>query len=391
MVGPNLEVFVNGVPGTVETNGTKLDRAQVFGLPEVEYVAVGPDGGGGGGDGEDGMEEGEHGVDAADGTRIFVTADQEGFATPKPVRGSIHGIDSSLHENVDTTDHSALSTSGKSLSSSNAPAIPITPSEESRSSGNGQSSPYVSSSCCSICLDEFVPRELVRVLPRCNHAFHTECILPWLTERQGCCPMCKVPVLPEELQRGGRQRGLRRSRRSDGASDRAGSSSRRFRRGGTGVGSSLRRSTQGAHNESSSAASSPAAGDDGPGAGGQGRDRPPPFATPSAAPPSVEWGGEDSADLAAAGAGALRNDEDEDLSDRSIGEAEGESDIAVVGGALSSPLPRVVTPDGSPRSPSVPSGASVPLGSSEDGADEGDELRSPTYRHLDDGDFTVPE
>ena len=35
------QVFLNGVPGTVETNGTKLDRAQVFLLPEVEYVAAG--------------------------------------------------------------------------------------------------------------------------------------------------------------------------------------------------------------------------------------------------------------------------------------------------------------------------------------------------------------
>ncbi|KAL3802144.1 hypothetical protein ACHAW5_000229 [Stephanodiscus triporus] len=38
LVSPNLEVFVNGIPGTVETNGTKLDRAQVFSLPEIEYA-----------------------------------------------------------------------------------------------------------------------------------------------------------------------------------------------------------------------------------------------------------------------------------------------------------------------------------------------------------------
>lgn len=60
---------------------------------------------------------------------------------------------------------------------------------------------FVSSTTCSICIDEFVPGERLRLLPRCDHAFHTECILPWLTERQGCCPMCKVPVLPDELQR----------------------------------------------------------------------------------------------------------------------------------------------------------------------------------------------
>jgi hypothetical protein len=31
--------------------------------------------------------------------------------------------------------------------------------------------------------------------------FHTSCVLPWLTERQGCCPVCKTPVLPDEMQR----------------------------------------------------------------------------------------------------------------------------------------------------------------------------------------------
>ena len=55
---------------------------------------------------------------------------------------------------------------------------------------------------CSICIDEFEEGEMVRLLPRCNHAFHTECIIPWLTERQGCCPLCKVSVVeqPDEQQ-----------------------------------------------------------------------------------------------------------------------------------------------------------------------------------------------
>merc|ERR1712028_184949 len=36
--------------------------------------------------------------------------------------------------------------------------------------------------------------EKLRLLPNCGHAFHTDCILPWLTQRQGCCPYCKTPV-----------------------------------------------------------------------------------------------------------------------------------------------------------------------------------------------------
>jgi hypothetical protein len=52
--------------------------------------------------------------------------------------------------------------------------------------------------CCSICIDEFEDGEPIRLLPRCKHAFHTECIMPWLTERQGCCPLCKASVLEPE-------------------------------------------------------------------------------------------------------------------------------------------------------------------------------------------------
>lgn len=57
------------------------------------------------------------------------------------------------------------------------------------------------STSCSICIDDFEEGEKIRLLPRCGHAFHTDCILPWLTERQGYCPCCKTevicPVIPE--------------------------------------------------------------------------------------------------------------------------------------------------------------------------------------------------
>lgn len=50
---------------------------------------------------------------------------------------------------------------------------------------------------CSICIEDYESGERIRLLP-CGHAFHTECILPWLTNRQGCCPLCKVRVMGEE-------------------------------------------------------------------------------------------------------------------------------------------------------------------------------------------------
>lgn len=50
---------------------------------------------------------------------------------------------------------------------------------------------------CTICIDDFEPGELLVLLPRCQHAFHKDCIRPWLLERQGRCPLCKTGVLPD--------------------------------------------------------------------------------------------------------------------------------------------------------------------------------------------------
>ena len=50
-----------------------------------------------------------------------------------------------------------------------------------------------SNTTCSICLEDYVEGEKLRVLP-CNHVFHTECIVPWLTDRNSNCPLCKSEV-----------------------------------------------------------------------------------------------------------------------------------------------------------------------------------------------------
>lgn len=57
----------------------------------------------------------------------------------------------------------------------------------------GESSPCVGSeqNCsCSICLEDFVAGDKLRMLP-CKHLYHHDCILPWLTERKTTCPLCK--------------------------------------------------------------------------------------------------------------------------------------------------------------------------------------------------------
>ncbi|CAN4105090.1 unnamed protein product [Withania somnifera] len=45
---------------------------------------------------------------------------------------------------------------------------------------------------CSICLEEFVPKEMVTVTP-CRHIFHDDCIFPWVTSH-GSCPVCRFAI-----------------------------------------------------------------------------------------------------------------------------------------------------------------------------------------------------
>eukprot|EP01018_Ginkgo_biloba_P028855 Gb_14786 [translate_table: standard] len=43
---------------------------------------------------------------------------------------------------------------------------------------------------CPICLAEFVEAETLRILPKCKHGFHVECIDRWLLS-QSSCPTCR--------------------------------------------------------------------------------------------------------------------------------------------------------------------------------------------------------
>jgi len=46
---------------------------------------------------------------------------------------------------------------------------------------------------CSVCLSSIDPKHLYRVLPRCRHAFHQECIDAWIAHRR-VCPFCTTPM-----------------------------------------------------------------------------------------------------------------------------------------------------------------------------------------------------
>ncbi|XP_018676081.2 E3 ubiquitin-protein ligase ATL4-like [Musa acuminata AAA Group] len=56
-----------------------------------------------------------------------------------------------------------------------------------------------SSPDCSVCLCPFRPQDELRLLPACRHAFHSQCVDPWLRSIPSC-PLCRasiaLPALP---------------------------------------------------------------------------------------------------------------------------------------------------------------------------------------------------
>ncbi|KZV56926.1 hypothetical protein F511_30418 [Dorcoceras hygrometricum] len=50
--------------------------------------------------------------------------------------------------------------------------------------------PGPNSSCCPICLEEFRPKETVKIIADCEHCFHGNCIELWLRTHNSC-PLCR--------------------------------------------------------------------------------------------------------------------------------------------------------------------------------------------------------
>ncbi|KAI5082207.1 hypothetical protein GOP47_0001950 [Adiantum capillus-veneris] len=46
---------------------------------------------------------------------------------------------------------------------------------------------------CTICLSDYKEKEILRILPRCGHAFHISCIDLWLRQHH-TCPVCRISL-----------------------------------------------------------------------------------------------------------------------------------------------------------------------------------------------------
>ncbi|KAJ3695842.1 hypothetical protein LUZ60_001219 [Juncus effusus] len=52
---------------------------------------------------------------------------------------------------------------------------------------------------CAVCLSEFEDDENLRLLPKCDHVFHTDCIDAWLASHV-TCPVCRCNLTPDPNQ-----------------------------------------------------------------------------------------------------------------------------------------------------------------------------------------------
>ena len=48
---------------------------------------------------------------------------------------------------------------------------------------------------CAVCLNEFRDDEALRLIPKCNHVFHSRCVDVWLSSHS-TCPVCRDNLIP---------------------------------------------------------------------------------------------------------------------------------------------------------------------------------------------------
>ncbi|KZF22784.1 hypothetical protein L228DRAFT_135944 [Xylona heveae TC161] len=126
------------------------------------------------------------------------TAGQPGNETTATGGGTKHGGIESAAEVVATPSDGA-STTMPGASASHDPASHDQVQPVSSADHLEEHQPATNSNeeglTCSICTDEFVKGQDIRVLP-CNHKFHPECVDPWLLNVSGTCPLCRIDLRP---------------------------------------------------------------------------------------------------------------------------------------------------------------------------------------------------
>ena len=99
--------------------------------------------------------------------------------------------------NIILTIHPSVQNMNHRLTAAQVDQLRHVSAEEVEEGGGGHDS--TTNRSCAICLDDSSTTTDWIVLP-CEHQYHTECVVPWLTERQAKCPLCKYDVLQALLE-----------------------------------------------------------------------------------------------------------------------------------------------------------------------------------------------
>ncbi|KAH7292648.1 hypothetical protein KP509_29G079100 [Ceratopteris richardii] len=70
----------------------------------------------------------------------------------------------------------------------------VTTLKEGTCSGAHQAHEWRRRAECAICLTEFQEAEFIRMLPKCEHCFHQQCIEMWLLSHS-TCPLCRSALI----------------------------------------------------------------------------------------------------------------------------------------------------------------------------------------------------
>ncbi|XWS42814.1 hypothetical protein CRYUN_Cryun16bG0046400 [Craigia yunnanensis] len=90
-----------------------------------------------------------------------------------------------LNESRDEMNHDGWQTTSEGLDEGLIKSITVC----NYKKGDG----FVEETDCSVCLSEFQEDESLRLLPKCNHAFHVPCIDTWLKSHSSC-PLCRANI-----------------------------------------------------------------------------------------------------------------------------------------------------------------------------------------------------
>lgn len=91
--------------------------------------------------------------------------------------------DNAVHGGLNDTDTTEPKGNDGSNEASGTATAPNT-----KPRGTDAEASHIGSLGCSICTDDFVKGQDIRVLP-CDHRFHPECVDPWLVNVSGTCPL----------------------------------------------------------------------------------------------------------------------------------------------------------------------------------------------------------